>query len=59
MGTGGRTRASEGLTPLIAGVPLGLAGCYDLLGPTVLDGTFLQEREPHAISAKRNMLSFN
>ena len=58
VGTGGRTGASKGPTPLVAGVPSGLTGCSDSLGPTVLGGTFLREREPRAISAERNLLSF-
>ena len=59
MGTGKRTGAFEGPTPLVAGVSLGFTGCFDSLGPTVLGGTFLQEREPRAISAKWNLLLFN
>ena len=63
-GTGARTGASgagasEGPTPLVAGVPSGLTGCSGSLGPTVLGGTFLREREPRAISAERSLLSFN
>ena len=39
--TGGRTGAFEDLTPLVAGVFVGLMGCSDLLGLTMLGETFL------------------
>ena len=58
-GTGAKTGAFEGPTPLVAGVILRLAGCSGLLESTVFSGTFLQERELCAIFAKRNLLLFN
>ena len=51
--------ASEGLTPLVAGVSLGLTDCFGSLRPTVLGGTFLQERKPRAIFVERSLLLFN
>ena len=60
-GTGVKTGASGAgasgsPTPLVAGVP---TGCSGSLGPTVLGGTFLRERELRAISVEWSLLSFN
>ena len=41
VGIEGRTGASEGPAPLVAGVLSGLTGCSSSLEPTVLGGTFL------------------
>ena len=54
VGTGVKTGvsgagASGGLTPFVAEVS---TGCSGSLGPTVLGGTFLQKREPCAISTE-------
>ena len=51
--------AFRGLTPLVAGVSLGLIGCSGSLGPTVLSGMFFQERELRAIFVERSLLLFN
>ena len=63
-GTGAKTGisrvgASGGPTPLVTGFLSRLMGCSGLLGPTVLSGTFPQEREPCAISAEQSLLLFN
>ena len=47
------------LVEVVARVPLGITGYSGSLGPTVLGGTFLREREPGAISVEWSLLLSN